>query len=392
MRGDKRALNSTRLIRSFNAVSVLQTLYQEGSATRARLTEVTKMSPATITRIIAELLKQRVIIEERIGESNGGRRPVIFKLNHDRLFVAGVQILRDQVALAVADIQGRIVAKKAFQQYSLDPGDMVAEIASAFQALLGESAIDHGDILGVGLAISGIVDHQRDLLLRSVNLGWREVKISALLENALELQVFVENDANAAALAEYWFGGAKDATSLLYVKTASGVGAGIIYERRLLTGAKGMAGEIGHIPLFREGRPCRCGQSGCLESYLYLPDVIRRYTEESGTKIAGSEEFFARAAAGDPIARQLVGEASGALTTVVSFAAALMDLELLIIGGVWGRLGPEFLGRIEREIHECLERAGLNKTVPVRGSELGEDSDLLGAVGLVINHWFTPPI
>jgi predicted NBD/HSP70 family sugar kinase len=350
------------------------------------------MSPATITRIIAGLVEQRIIVEERIGESNGGRRPVIFRLNDDQLFVAGIQILRDRVALAISDIKGRLKVKKIFQQYSLEPEALFAELATEFDSLLINSQINKEHILGAGLAISGIVDSEKGVLLRSVNLGWREVKAVEMLEKALGLQVFIENDANAAALAEIWFGGAKDVSNLLYIKTATGVGAGIIYERNLLTGAKGMAGEIGHIPLIHGGRPCRCGQSGCLETYLYLPDVMRRYQQETGYQLANSQLLFSKASEGDSVAKELIGEAIQPLAKTISFAEVLLDLEMIVIGGQWGNLGVEFLAQIIGQSQQIFERGGLNKNVIVKGSELGEDSDLLGAIGLVINEWFTPPI
>lgn len=392
MRGQRLSLSSTRLIRSFNAVSVLQTLYKEGSATRARLTEVTQMSPATITRIITELTEQGVITEERIGESNGGRRPVIFRLNNDKLYVAGVQILRDRVALAISDIRGRLAIKKVFQQYSLEPDSLIKEIANEFEMMLASSKVDKEYILGVGLAISGIVDSENGVLLHSVNLGWHEVRIAELMEKALGLQVFVENDANAAALAEIWLGAAKDVSSMMYLKTASGVGAGIIYERRLLTGARGMAGEIGHIPLIPGGHQCRCGQHGCLETYLYLPDVIHRYEQAREGTLETPDQLFSKAASGDPLARTIVEEAGYALATTISFAEVFLDLEMIVIGGVWGGLGDEFMNQIKDRLQIYLERGGLSKNVAIVGSALGEDSDLLGAVGLVINQWFTPPI
>ncbi len=391
MRGRKRVLSSTHLIRSFNAISVLQTLYQKGSASRTRLAEVTKMSPATITRIIAELLEQGLIVEERVGESNGGRRPVIFKLNYDKLFVAGVQVLRDRVAVALSDIKGVLIVKKVFRQYSLEPDSLVEEIATEFQLLLETGKINREHILGVGLAISGIIG-EKGVLLRSVNLGWRDVKVGELLEQALGIQVFVENDANAAALAEIWFGGAKDVSSIMYIKTATGVGAGIIYNRTLLTGTKGMAGEIGHIPLMEGGRQCRCGQSGCLETYLYLPDVLKRFEQETGEKIENEDLFFEKASSGHPAALRLVSEAAETLAITISFAEVLLDMEMVVIGGVWGALKGNFWDKIEQRLQEVMERGGLNKKVLLRGSTLGEDSDLLGAVGLVINEWFTPPI
>ncbi len=392
MRRRKLSLSSTRLIRSFNAVSVLQTLYREGSSSRARLTKVTNMSPATITRIIAELIEQGVIIEERIGESNGGRRPIIFRLNYDKLYVAGIQILRDQITLVVCDIKGQITTKKVFQQYSLEPETLVAELANEFDLLLAMSKVDREHILGVGLAISGIVDGENGILIRSVSLGWRDIRIVELLEKALNLQVFVENDANAAALAEMWIGEAQDVSSLVYIKTTTGVGAGIIYEGNLLTGMEGMAGEIGHIPLIRGGRQCRCGQYGCLEPYLYLPDLVRRYENEANEQLGNENELFIKAADGHPIARMIVDEALEALGVTISFAEVMLDVGTVIIGGIWGEIYNQSGTIITEKLQDILERAGLNKSVTVKGSKLGEDADLLGAVGLVINQWFTPPI
>ncbi|HBE79653.1 MAG TPA: hypothetical protein DDW65_18030 [Firmicutes bacterium] len=392
MRGQKIGLNSTRLIRSFNAISVLQILYREGSASRARLTEITEMSPATITRIMAELIEQKVIIEERVGESNGGRRPIIFRLNYEQLFVAGVQILRDRIALAISDIKGKMIIKKAFQPYSLEPVDLFAELAGEFELLLKSSGIDREHIFGVGLAISGIVDSENGILVRSVNLGWRNVKVAELLENIIRIPVYVENDANTAALAEIWFGCAKDVSNVMFIKTDTGVGAGIIYKRELLTGSRGMAGEIGHLPLTSGGPPCRCGQHGCLETYLYLPYVMRRYAEETGEQLEDNRQLFTEALKGRPIAKMIMQEAIEALSVSISFAEALLDLELVVIGGIWGELGDQFLKKIEEKFQGVLERGGLNKTVIIKGSKLGEDADLLGAVGLVINEWFTPPI
>lgn len=392
MRGRRLSLSSIRFVRSFNTVSILRTLYHEESCTRARLTELTKMSPATVTRIVSELIEQGLIVEECLGESNGGRRPVIFKLHYDKMFAAGLQILRDQVVIAIYDIKGRQVVKKAFQQYSMDPEALLAELAVEFEAFLRENQIDREHILGIGLAISGIVDSENGILIRSGNLGWRDVKVTETLEKSLGIQVFIENDANAAALAEIWFGKAVDVNSMLYIKTATGVGAGIIYQRNLLTGVRGMAGEIGHIPLVRGGRPCRCGQSGCLETYLYLPDVLRRYELESGTRLRNGEEFFGQAAAGDSLARQLISEAAEALTASLSFAVLLLDLEMVVIGGLWGKFLDQFIGQINERFQDELDKGGLNKPVLVKSSVLGEDADLAGAAGLVINEWFTPPL
>jgi N-acetylglucosamine repressor len=392
MRRLRRSLSSTRLIRSYNAVSVLRTMYREGACSKAQIAELTSMSPATVTRIVSELLDQGLVTEDKIAESTGGRKPVIFRLNYEKLYIVGVELVRDRVALAICNLKGRILSKRSFRPYSLEPSDLVAEIAREFDHLLSFNEINKEHILGVGLAMSGIVDADAGRLLRSVNLGWRDVDISGEIENALGFPVVVDNDANAAALAEFWFGCAKDVSNFMYIKTDTGVGAGIMSEGRVMTGPRGMAGEIGHVPVVKGGRECACGQRGCLETYLYGQGLTRRYELKTGIHLEDSEDLFERARSGDPHAEELIDEGAEALVTVASLAANMADLDLIVIGGLWGTLGDGFLGNVERACNEIMERSGLARTLAVRGSALGEDSDILGAVATVINRWFTPPI
>lgn len=392
MSKEKQVLSSTSLIRSYNVVSVLQTLYREGVCSRTKLAEVTKMSPATITRITGELLAQGIITEHGIGESSGGRRPVYLKLNYDKLYIIGIQIRRDQVALGLSDLKGNLMNKTSYSPYSLEPNTLVRELVQEFKSLLQNAKINKEHLLGVGVAISGIVDSNNGVLLQSVNLGWRNVKIAEILEQQLDVPVVVENDANAAALAELWFGGAQNVSNFLYLKTSAGVGAGIIYDRKLLTGPRGMAGEIGHIPLQKNGRPCRCGQRGCLETYLYLPDVLKRYQLEAGQAIKDCFELYTRSRSGDPVANQILEELVDTLSVAVSLSGGLLDLEMVVIGGIWADFKELLIDRLERHFQKILERTGLNKKFSVICSSLGEDSDLLGAVGIFTQKWLTPPI
>jgi len=388
----RRSLSSTKFIRSFNAVSILRTLYRKGSCSRVQLTETTQMSPSTVTRIISKLLEQEMITRIGIGESIGGRKPEIFQLNYEKLYLVGVRMLRNQVDLAVADLKGKILRKREFQPYSLEPEALITEVAREFELLLKDSSIQKDHILGLGLAIAGIVDNENGILLRSVNLGWREVKIQDMLEKTLGVPVLLENDANAAALAEFWFGCGKDVANLLYLKTDTGVGAGIIHERNLFTGFRGMAGEIGHIPFMRQGHKCRCGLQGCLETYLYFFDVMRRYEAKTGLQLEDIDRLFRRALDGDNAAWDIVNEAADALAIAVSFANGLLDLDMVVIGGVWGSLGEEFLDMIRHKYRVIPEKSGLNREVFITHFSLGADCDLLGAVGLVINRWLASPI
>ncbi len=371
---------------------MLQTLYREGACSKASIARITSMSSATVTRIISELQARGLVSEHDVAESTGGRKPVIFRLNYDKLYVVGIQLVRDRVALGLWNLKGRTLAKRSFQPYSLEPDSLIAELSKEFELLLAMNGMDREHVLGSGLAISGIVDASTGSLVRSVNLGWRDVRVSEALEDAIGLPVVVENDANAAALAERWFGCAKDVANFVYLKTDTGVGAGVVCDGELVTGPRGMAGEIGHIPVMRGGRECVCGQRGCLETYLYAQGLLRRYEAESGKRLASGRELFELMLAGEPAARAIMEEAAEALSVVASLAATILDLDLVVVGGMWGELGDAFCGPVEERCNRMLERTGLPKTVKVHGSALGEDSDILGAVGIVINRWLSPPI
>lgn len=387
----RRTLSSTSVVRSYNVAAVLQTLHRAGSCSRSELTELTRMSPSTVSRITAQLIKRGIIVEERLGTSTGGRPPVMLRLDYEKLCVIGVRLMRDTVSLGIFDLNGRPVRKVSYAPYGWDPEFLIRELHERIDELLTDAGVrKRSHVLGVGLAVAGVVRSDDGTVVRSVNLGWRDVPVARMLEEALGLPVLVENDANAGALAEMWFGGAGDGGNVMYVKTDAGVGAGIVFEQQLVTGPRGMAGEIGHIPFVADGHPCRCGQRGCLETYVSMPDVLRRYAAAAGRSV-DKQIFFDSAKKGDAAAVLLIEEAKSTLTLALTAAAAMLDLDQIIVDGVWGRFSPEFLSGVQAGVQQAMKRTGLDKQVAVQPSRLGEDSDLLGAVGLVTNRLFSPP-
>lgn len=387
----RRTLSSTSVVRSYNVAAVLQTLHRAGSCSRAELTELTRMSPSTVSRITAQLIKRGIIVEERLGSSTGGRPPVMLRLDYEKLYVIGVLLLRDRVSLGIFDLNGQAIHKHTYVPYALDPEFLIRELHDRIDELLTAAEIrKRSHVLGVGLAVAGVVRSEDGTVSRSVNLGWRDVPIARMLEDRLALPVLAENDANAGALAEMWFGGAADGGNVMYVKTDAGVGAGLIFEQQLITGPRGMAGEIGHIPFVADGHPCRCGQRGCLETYVSMPDVLRRYAATTGRDI-DKATFFDSARKSDDAAVRLIDEAKSTLTLALTAATAMLDLDMVVVDGVWGRFNPGFLADVQTGVQQAMKRTGLDKHVTVQPSRLGEDSDLLGAVGLVTNRLFSPP-
>lgn len=383
-----RHINSTKLIRTYNATTVLQTLYKHGSCSRSQLTKLTGMSPATITRIISDLLEQGIVLEGRVGQSTGGRRPIDIHIDHTKLYIVSVKLLHDDCIVALLDLRGQILTRKQLTPLSFDPKGLVAEVVSTIHGLIETHLTNREHILGVGVAISGVCHPEDGLVIKSVNLGWQDVPIAQMLAHSLELPIFIENDANACALAELWFGHARDSSNSIYIKTETGAGAGIVLNKTLLTGPRFLTGEIGHVPLIQGGELCRCGQRGCLEPYVYLGDVLARYQRATNLKI-NRDEFLELLSQRDIHALQIVEETAPALAVACAHWGILLDLDVITIGGLWGEL-QEIIEYCQMHYNVILKQSGITCNATITGSGFGDDADLLGAAGLVINHWLTP--
>jgi len=385
-----RPINTTRLIRTYNASTVLQTLYRQGSCSRTQLAKWTGMSPATITRIVAELMEQGIILEGQAGKSTGGRKPIYLHIDHTKLYIASLKLLRDDCRAALLDLKGKILQKRELHLDTQTPEEFFTEAVGVLREMFAQAGIGTQNIIGVGVAVSGICDAQEGKVIKSVNLGWEEVPVADILSRQLELPVFIENDANACAFAELWLGTAQDAANSLYLKTEEGAGAGIISNKALLSSSRFMSGEIGHVPLIPHGHPCRCGQRGCLEPYVYFGDVQARYAVRTGQRI-DRDQFVALVQAKEPQALELVEETASVLALACSHWGILLDLDVITIGGFWGTFKEAVIDRCQRYYETTAKQSGIPCHATITGSSFAnEDADLLGAAGLVIDRWFAP--
>ncbi|HHT72809.1 MAG TPA: ROK family transcriptional regulator [Firmicutes bacterium] len=386
-----KGFSSTRLLRSLNAKIVLQTLYRHGRCSRSQLTRLTQISPATITRIITQLLEQGIVYEGTQAKSTGGRKPVYLHLDYTKLYIISVQLIRDRIAVAVLNLKGDLLLKRDISPVSFTPEELLPEVHQEVENVLAHSAINRDHILGVGVAISGVVDSTQGLMVKSVNLGWENVPISEKLGGMLSLPVYVANDANAAALAELWFGQCRDCDSFLYLKTDTGAGVGLVLRRQLVSGHRWLAGEIGHLPVVPGGRRCRCGQQGCLEAYVYLSDVLERYQAAAGRTITKAE-FMELVKSEDAAACELAAETAQAISQAVSSWGILLDLDKIVIGGIWGQMDAQVIQPIHDHYKRVLTTSGLERDVVISGSSLSDDNDLFGAAGIVLHSWLSPEL
>src|SRR5918995_4592123 len=271
--------------RGHNRALVLQTLYHDGAMSRADLARETALTRVTISDLVAELISDGIVVEKGVREASGPGKPAILvDIARGGHHIIGLDLSGPDALLgAVLTLDGDIVSRREVPRPSSFDGD------SAIQAVLELArqlvAATTSPILGVGVGTPGVVTPD-GTVLRAPNFGWTEVPLERLLHDELKLPVIVANDANAAVLAEYTFGGAPGDTVL--IKVGRGVGSGVLSSGQPMLGSHYAAGEIGHVTVGTDGGPeCVCGKVGCLEAWLSVPALSARLAAASAEERDG---------------------------------------------------------------------------------------------------------
>lgn len=349
--------------RGHNRSLVLQTLFHQGAMSRADLSRETGLTRVTISDLVAELIADGFVAEIGVREASGPGKPaMLVDLDRAGHRIVGIDLSGSESFIgAVLTLDGDIVARREVDLPAAD--DVVATVVELARVLVADS---HAPVLGIGVGTPGVVD-DRGVILTAPNFGWAGFDLEGALQNALSLPVLVANDANAAVLAEYTFGGAGD--DVLLVKVGRGVGSGLLAGGQPMRGGRFAAGEIGHVTVGTDGGPvCVCGKVGCLEAWLSVPSLSKRLSEAS----APSDR--------DGILRD-AGERLGiALAPVVG----ALDLSEIVLSGPIELLdGP--LAEATVETLRARTLAQFHDSVRVRMTEQGQDIVLRGAAVMVLS-------
>ena len=280
------------------------------------------------------------------------------------------------------------------------PGASVSDTEDAIAHVVEELAAGHdGDLVGVGVGAAGWFDRTGDTVLFSPHLAWRNSTLRKDLEARLQLPLWVGNDADAAAWAEYRYGAARGADLALMITLGTGIGGGIVLDGRLRRGSHGVAGEWGHMRVVPDGRLCACGNRGCWEQYASgtaLGQTAREVARTSPAAAAGlmervdcepdriTGEHVARAAAdGDPLALELVTDVGVWLGQGIADLAVILDPEVVVIGGGVSKLGEMVLAPARHRLERALPGRGFRPGPRVVVAELGPQAGIVGAADLV---------
>ena len=311
----------------------------------------------------------------------------------------GIDVGGTKIISAIVDGRGRIVARDYRETEAQDgPAAVLSQITEAATSVIAESGVNSAGIAGVGIAAPGPIDAHSGVVTAPPNLpGWKDVPLKELIKDRLGLPTALENDANAAALAEHRFGAGRGTKHMIYVTASTGIGGGFILDGKLYAGATGSAGEIGHMTILPHGPLCGCGNQGCLEALASGRAIAREARElvhgGARTLIADlahgdpdriSARLVAQAAAeGDAEAGRILDQAMAYLGIGMANLVNLFNPELLVIGGGLTKMDERLFGPVRSIIDQRAFPANAH-AVRVIPAELGDDVGVLGAAAVAM--------
>ena len=393
------------LIRRMNRSLVLNLIKSRGPISRTDIARLSGLSLATVSGITAELIEKGLIHEMGAGQSTGGRRPVLLRLNHQAGFVVGLKLMEHVITSAVTDLDAQVLHHRV-TPLPLSAGappsfeELLPVIADAIEVTIAEAGVDRERVLGVGVGIAGLVDGKTGICHYSPFFGWRDVQMAHPLAERLGLPVYLENDVNTLTIAEQWFGYGHDVEHFVVVTVGRGIGAGIVVNGQFYRGHLGGAGEFGHITLLPDGPPCTCGKRGCLEALASDPAVVRQakaaialgeQTSLAGVAPLTFDAIVEAAHAGDALARRLLSESGRWLGIGIATLVNILNPQLVIVGGEGVRAGKWRFDPMREAIRAHVFN-GLADTLEIVIEPSGDETWARGAACVVLGELFRSPV
>ncbi len=370
---------------------ILETIFDQGQASRTELAEKTKFAPSYVSALVSELRRRGLLEEGDHTPSLAGRRRVLLHVTPDLAHFVGIRIGRANTRIVVTDFQGKTLSvKKIATETSFGENHVLNLIDRELSAAIkNDSAVK-----GIGVAMSGVIDHNTGTVLFWPKVaGWSNTPLRQRIETKHGLPVVLEDSVRTMALAEAKFGGANGRKNFVYIVVSMGIGAAIFINNRLYLGARDLAGELGHTTIDQNGELCSCGNRGCLEVYASGSAIIKaiknglqqgvhsslaQSTQKSIDKVS-IEAIVNAARTGDQFARTVLWEAGLHLGTGIATIVNLLNPEAIVLGGEVPRVAKNF---ILRPLYHSFRGRAFHRSVQdfkLTVSRLGGEAGAVGA-------------
>lgn len=403
--GSGRNLGDIKLI---NRAVVFRTIREAGAISRSELAKKTGLNPSTVTHIVRLLTSLGLIQEAGNTESKGGRPSTLLTIRSDAGYIIAVHLDRYFMRAMITDLN---LEQKVHSEVYATPTVNINEInidnlLNVVADLIKKSEIDERELIGIGICAPGPLNVEDGVLLSPPNFpGWPSMPIRQIFQDRFRLPTFLEQDANASALAEKLFGQMREAENFIFLLANGGLGGGVFIRGEIYHGEDCTAGEIGHTTVDMNGERCSCGNYGCLELYAspravtkYVVDHLQQGREAPDlmAKIGGNLQnvtfavIVGAAEDGDRLCIEAIGRMKDALAAGITNLINVFDPEAIVVGGEI-ELAKKFL---LEDLETAIKSRTLTrdtKPVPLYFSQMGQDAQIIGAFSLVLSELFQNP-
>lgn len=379
---------------------LLRLIWRERLISRADLARRTGLSRSSISAIVSDLLETGLVRESGAGDSRGGRRPILLGFEDQAFSIVGVDLGATHISVAVTDLRAQVKAWRSEPcPVREDPELALRRMCELIDGALAEAGVDKQQLVGIGVAVPSPVQPSAPTQLSPVFVPrWKDHSPVEHLESVYGVPAAMDNDANLGALAEQWWGAARDGRDLAYIKVATGVGAGLIIQGDIYRGNAGSAGEIGHIPIDPSAGRCMCGLDGCLNLLMGTEALIQRAhqlrADLSPTILPRRALTVSRiveaACEGDRLARAVVEEAGHHLAIGVAALLNMLNPATVVFGGSLTRAGELLLTPLRETLGKRTPSASVRQSEFVISS-LGIEGVTRGAATLVLRAALEDP-
>jgi glucokinase-like ROK family protein len=396
-----------QLIKELNIALVINIIRQDGPISRVDIAERTGLGRSTVTGIINTLLRENLVAETGSAESAAGRKPVLLTFNARARYAVGVKLAPRSLTVALVDLNAQVLHTEEIPVSPNRGAQVVLEaIKQAFHSTLATCGVEREKVLGIGLVMPGVVDPSTGVAISSYFLGWENVPIRDLLEQELDLPAYVDNDANAMALAETLYGAGRGVSDLVALTVGVGIGGGVIIDGQIHRGVRHNAGELGHVCVVKDGPLCGCGRRGCLEALAADAAMIRRAREAVAAGkapilthiVRGQIDLVTREAvveaakAGDTGATEVLADSGRWLGLAAANVVNILGPARIVVGGEAAlEAGDLILGPM-REAMAGVVFPFFPEDLQVVKAGLGQHAWVQGAAALVLADAFEVPI
>ena len=393
-------------IKLHNISAILLNLLHNENVSRVSLAQLIGVSTATITNLVAELVAQGLIIEEGFvrhnGQANVGRPQKALSLVSNARYAIGIHIDVGRVNITLTNIYGQILEKRSFEhQLNTAWQQIMNQIVDTVESVMSDSDTNRSNIVGAGVAASGLIDPKTGVNVIAPNLNWHNVPIRDYLQNKLNMPVHVENNVRAMALGEALFGKLTHINVMAFIYARIGVGAGLIMNGQIYRGAGSGAGEIGHTVISVDSKTGIHIQT--LESLFSEPAIMKSMhilaqqhpngvlAQHFQTHGVSLDSVFSAALAGDEMVTHLLEERAHYCGIALANLVNVFNPELIVLGGIF----TYEQGLLMPTIHKTLKQyafANLSDNIHLQVTNFGQDAGMIGAAALALDSFFYRPV